>query len=201
MRQSGAFATKEVAVLSGLSEKAIRHEMARDIASPDRVRVGKATRRRMGPRDVYYLSLVAHLPVALRPEDRRDLYELVRRRRRESGRWQASPGRLCLHGDIDIVIDTSGIRHQLARRLRDYRHGRRRIVSDPNVVGGEPVFVGSRIPVRHIGMLAEKGVPAVEILEDYPSLGVRDVAFARLFVALRPDPGRPRKPLEVRRSA
>jgi hypothetical protein len=43
-------------------------------------------------------------------------------------------------------------------------------------------------------------VPVAEILEDYPALDEEDVAFARLFVELRPDPGRPRRPLAFARA-
>jgi hypothetical protein len=55
--------------------------------------------------------------------------------------------------------------------------------------------------VRHIGLLARRGTPVAEILDDYPALDADDVAFARLFVELRPDPGRPRKALAFVRAA
>jgi len=200
MRTNERFSTKEAAVLAGLSEKAIRHEMARDIARPESVRVGKVMRRSMDARDIYYLSLVSSLPVALKPEDRRDLYALIRRRLSKRGRWESTIRRLRLRGDVGIEIDSAKVRRDVDRRVTVFLRGRRRVMSDPKVVGGAPIFTGTRIPVRHVGLLAKKAIPVKEILEDYPALDGRDVEFARLFVELRPDPGRPRKALELRRT-
>ena len=72
---------------------------------------------------------------------------------------------------------------------------RPRVTSRPDTVGADPVFVGTRIPVRHIGLLAKKGVPLAEILEDYPAISESDVAFAREFVDSHPAPARADKPI------
>ena len=71
-----------------------------------------------------------------------------------------------------------------------------RVTSRPDVVGGDLVFEGTRIPVRHIGLLARKGVSVAEILEDYPALSESDVAFARRFVDSEPAPTRAEKPIK-----
>jgi uncharacterized protein (DUF433 family) len=68
-----------------------------------------------------------------------------------------------------------------------------RIERDPDRMGGAPVFRGTRIPVRHIGLMANAGVPMEEILEDYPELDKEDIEFARLFVEANPLMGRPSK--------
>jgi uncharacterized protein (DUF433 family) len=70
-----------------------------------------------------------------------------------------------------------------------------RVVSDPKILGGEPVFAGSRLSVRHIG-----GLPASEragILEDYPYLSENDIHFARVFSRAYPRLGRPRESSEA----
>lgn len=54
----------------------------------------------------------------------------------------------------------------------------KRIVSDPKILSGAPVFRGTRIPLEHITGLCRKGVPASEIAEDYPSLSQEDIAYA-----------------------
>ncbi len=196
-----AFSPKEAAILAGISEKTLRHEISRGIAVPRNSRVGKSARRRMDANDVLYLSLVAASPVAFRPEDRRDLYALIRRKLLKRGRWAATARRLRLHGDVDVEIDIGKVKSAVERRVKLYHRGRRRVVSDPGVVSGEPVFAGTRIPVRHIGLLAAKGTATAEIEEDYPALDRADIEFARLFAQLRPDPGRPRKALEFRRKS
>jgi uncharacterized protein (DUF433 family) len=191
----GGFSLKEAAVLADISEKAIRHELAREIATPARHPVGASVRRRLDEHDILYLNLLAALPVSLAVADRRDLYAMIARRLPAKGRWLRNGDRLTLIGAVPVEIDASELRRRLAARLRLYRRGRARLVARRDLVGGEPVFEGTRVPVRHIGLLARKGVPVTEILEDYPALDENDIAFARLFAELRPDPGRPRKSL------
>ncbi len=47
-----------------------------------------------------------------------------------------------------------------------------RIVSDRNVMGGEPVVRGTRVPAKTIVAYLQAGHTAQEIFEDYPSLPV-----------------------------
>ena len=55
------------------------------------------------------------------------------------------------------------------------------IIRNQNILGGEPVFRGTRIPVQHVASLFRKGALEQEIVEDFPSLSERDLAYARLF--------------------
>ena len=60
---------------------------------------------------------------------------------------------------------------------------RERIVRDPRVVGGEPVFKGTRVTLRTVlGSLAEGATPA-QILTDFPTLSEEDVRAAIAFAA------------------
>ena len=61
-----------------------------------------------------------------------------------------------------------------------------------DILGGEPVFVGSRLAVRHVGGMLAQGTDLSEVQEDYPYLTERDIEFARLYVAAYPRMGRPR---------
>lgn len=58
-----------------------------------------------------------------------------------------------------------------------------RIVINPNILGGEPVFRGSRLSVRHIGLSAARE-PISTVREDYPYLSSDDVRFAIQYAAL-----------------
>ncbi|HVV48761.1 MAG TPA: DUF433 domain-containing protein [Polyangia bacterium] len=69
----------------------------------------------------------------------------------------------------------------------------RRVSSDPAVLGGEPVFRGSRLSVRRIGEAAELAGAVGELLEDYSYLKPEDIEFARRFVRAYPRVGRPRE--------
>jgi len=60
---------------------------------------------------------------------------------------------------------------------------RERIVSAPDVLGGEPVFRGTRLPLQHVASLFRKGVPEKEIADDFPSLSARDLDTPACFPA------------------
>jgi uncharacterized protein (DUF433 family) len=49
--------------------------------------------------------------------------------------------------------------------------------SDPEILGGTPVFVGTRVPVRTLLDYLEAGDSLNEFLEDFPSV-TRDQAMA-----------------------
>jgi uncharacterized protein (DUF433 family) len=54
--------------------------------------------------------------------------------------------------------------------------------SDPDILGGTPVFIGTRVPVRTLLEYLEAGDSLDEFLEDFPSVG-RQKAVAVLELA------------------
>ena len=54
--------------------------------------------------------------------------------------------------------------------------------SDPEILGGTPVFVGTRVPVKSLYDHLKAGVSLDEFLEDFPSVG-REQAVAALEMA------------------
>lgn len=54
--------------------------------------------------------------------------------------------------------------------------------SDPNILGGTPVFVGTRVPVRTLLDYLEAGDSLHDFLEDFPSV-TRVQAVAALELA------------------
>ena len=54
--------------------------------------------------------------------------------------------------------------------------------SDPDILGGTPVFVGTRVPVRNLIDYLEAGDSLNEFLEDFPSV-TREQATAALELA------------------
>ncbi len=53
------------------------------------------------------------------------------------------------------------------------------IVKDPNVLGGEPVFSGTRVPFKVLTDYLEGGDTLDQFLEQYPSVG-RELAIAAI---------------------
>ena len=46
-----------------------------------------------------------------------------------------------------------------------------RVISDPEILGGTPVFIGTRVPVRILFEHLEAGDSIEVFLEDFPSVG------------------------------
>jgi uncharacterized protein (DUF433 family) len=57
--------------------------------------------------------------------------------------------------------------------------------SDPEILGGTPVFIGTRVPVRILLDYLEGGDPLEEFLDNYPSVS-REQAVGFLEEAGRP---------------
>ena len=44
------------------------------------------------------------------------------------------------------------------------------VISDPDILGGTPVFIGTRVPIRILFEHLEAGDPLEVFLEDFPSV-------------------------------
>jgi uncharacterized protein (DUF433 family) len=53
------------------------------------------------------------------------------------------------------------------------------IIKDPNILGGEPVFRGTRVPFKVLIDYLEGGDTLDQFLEEYPSVG-RQLAIAAI---------------------
>jgi len=67
-----------------------------------------------------------------------------------------------------------------ANKPGDYRE---RILRDPAVCGGEPVFKGTRVTLRTVLASLAAGDAPEEILADFPSLKPEDIRAAIAFAA------------------
>lgn len=192
------FSPKEAAAIAGVPEPMVRKAIESRILRPRKVETGRSPRYRLAIREMLYVKLLAEMPLALDKEDKADLRALVERRRDRAGRWQAEGGDYVVRtGDLTLRVEIGPLRAALAHNLLAFRRGRRRIVSDPAILSGEPVFEGTRIPLAHIAGLIAKGVSPAEIAEDYPALDAGDLGYAALHSRIKRDPGRPRKPLQI----
>ena len=60
--------------------------------------------------------------------------------------------------------------------IKDY------ISIDPEILGGQPVFAGTRVPIETLFMHLEKGISLNDFLEDFPSV-TKEKAVAVLEIA------------------
>jgi uncharacterized protein (DUF433 family) len=63
---------------------------------------------------------------------------------------------------------------------------RQLIASDPDIMGGEPVFCGTRVPVHLIAAQLGQGATEAELLEGYPRLTAEMIRLAPIYAAAHP---------------
>lgn len=115
------------------------------------------------------------------------------RRKRLFAAIDENPEADTIRADDYLIVDVGRAREHLAARGEALREADKIIHSVKGVVGGEPVFKGTRVPVRTIAAMKLQGAATDEIIEGYPALTTRMVDLAEIWVAAHPARGRPRK--------
>ena len=177
------FTPTEAAVLTGLPLKAVNNAIDRKtvatVAGDD---AGRPTRL-LDARALVSLTLERRLADRIAPELRRKAFDAL----------TASPRNVVsIEGGL-LKIDLREPRRELAISLRALRRARRLVLSDPDIMGGDPVFRGTRVPVHMIAELMARGAPEAELLESYPRLTAEMIRLAPIYAAAYPLRGRPRK--------
>jgi uncharacterized protein (DUF433 family) len=76
--------------------------------------------------------------------------------------WRGSRSKICLSTLKDCTMKKTSVVH-----------------SDPDILGGTPVFVGTRVPVQALIDYIEGGHSLEEFLDDFPTV-TREIAVAAL---------------------
>src|SRR5262245_3592593 len=175
------FTPTEAAVLTGLSLKAVNNAIDKKIVSAVPAEEGG---RLLDARALVSLSIERRLSAGIAtPELRRKVFDAL------AG---APRSLLSLEGGL-IKIDLRQPRRELAASLRALRRARRLVVTDPEILGGDPVFRGTRVPVHLIAELVAQGSKPAELIESYPRLTTEMIRLAPVYAAAYPLRGRPRK--------
>ena len=175
------FTPPEAAVLTGLSLKAVNNAIDRNTveAVP-----GEEGRRMLDARALVSLSIERRLSASIAtPELRRKVFDALSDGPRNV---------VSLEGGL-IKIDLREPRRDLAASMRDLRRARRVVVSDPEILGGDPVFRGTRVPVHLIAELVAQGSKPAELMESYPQLTAEMIRLAPVYAAAYPLRGPKRK--------
>ena len=195
------FSLREAAAIAEIPESTIRTAIEKRSIAPHSSRVGKTIRYEFDLNELLFIKLLSEFPFPLPKEDKLSLRRLLDKPSGSSGRWRTRGHDLLVkQGELSLSVHFRPLRKQLVRNAGLYRKGLDRIVSTPDILSGEPVFKGTRIPLEHIAGLFRKGISEAEIREDYPTLSALDLAFASIHARMGPPPGRPGKPLHFRRA-
>jgi uncharacterized protein (DUF433 family) len=175
------FTPTEAAVLTGLSLKAVNNAIDKNTISPV---AGKEGGRLLDARALMSLSIERRLSAAIAtPELRRKVFDALA---------EAPRNAVSLEGGL-IKIDLREPRRELAASMRNLRRARRLVVSDPEILGGDPVFRGTRVPVHLIAELLAQGSKPAELIKSYPRLNDEMIRLAPIYAAAYPLRGRPRR--------
>ena len=167
--------------MTGLSVKAI-NKAIEDAAVPVRtVRAGRGRRRYVPYESLVCLQLHAEGLDQLPLRVRKEVFRRVLRKPQE---------RRLRYTDA-LIIDVGGARMKLNSKRRELERTATMIHSDPEVMGGTPVFRGTRIPVYLVADMIERETALDEILDGYPSLTREMAEYARIYAATHPKRGRP----------
>ena len=195
------FSVNQAAAIAEVPSDTIRTALEkRSVAPSFKKKSGKAVRYLFSVGDVLFLKVLVDFPFPLSKADKQSLARILSRGDRRAARWSREGSDLIYRsGDMQVSVKCKLFRQTVARNLAAYRWGRRRIVSSTEILGGEPVFRGTRVPLQHVASLYRKGVSEREIAEDFPTLSDRDLAYARLVARFGEKPGRPKKRLVFNR--
>ena len=175
------FTPTEAAVLTGLPLKAVNNAIDKKTISAV---PGEEGGRLLDARALVSLSIERRLSDRIAtPELRRKVFDALA---------DAPRNVVSLEGGL-LKIDLREPRRELAASLRDLRRARRLVVSDPEILGGDPVFRGTRVPVHLIAELVAQGAKPAELIEGYPRLTAEMIRLAPVYAAAYPLRGRPRK--------
>jgi len=180
--ENALFTPTEAAVLTRLSVKAVNNAIDRKtVPTVAGSRAGYATRL-LDLRALMSLALERRLVDRLVPEARREVFDAVAAAPRN---WVSLKGGF-------LMIDLREPRQELANSLRILRRARDAVMSDPDIMGGDPVFRGTRVPVHSIAALLGQGQTEAALQHDHPRLTAEMVRLAPIYAAAYPLRGRRR---------
>jgi uncharacterized protein (DUF433 family) len=109
--------------------------------------------------------------------------------------WLKTPVKI---NDWEVVLNNLKVElgmyaTQAQQRLEMVMRAESMVIEDREILNGEPVFKGTRVPVRTIAAWIEKGIDARMIQESYPSVTDDMLKLAPVFVRTNPRRGRPPK--------
>ena len=174
------FTPTEAAVLTGLTLKAVNNAIDKKTVAAV---AGEEGGRLLDARALVSLALERRLADRVAPELRRQVFDAL----------AGSPRNVVsLEGGL-VKIDLREPRRELATSLRELRRARRLVVSDPEIMGGDPVFRGTRVPVHLVAELVAQGSKSAELIDSYPRLTAEMIRLAPVYAAAYPLRGRPRR--------
>lgn len=162
-----ALTSTEAAALTGLDERAVRKDVEHgilDAGSPPR----------FAEVALVYFRACASFTFHLGAQDRKRLYGNIADAL-EAGRVSQDLG-------PGWTLDVAAVAADLRHRVAEFEAWREALVTRDDILGGEPVFPGSRLAVRHEGEMLARGAYSDAVLLEFS----RDVVAAAMDRSMPP---------------
>jgi uncharacterized protein (DUF433 family) len=183
----------QAAAVTGLPLAAVHKAIDNRLIRPRSARSGATVRRLLTKEQLIYLQLEAEGLRLLPVETRREIAESIQR--------SPNTDLMAIGNGTALFVEFKAARRKVESQLKQLAHIEEMVVSDPEIMGGAPVFKGTRIPVDLVADMLAQGATAEEILEGYPTLSKEKIAIAPLYMRAFPRRGRPsRRPWQRKKA-
>lgn len=182
------FTPAEAGAVSGLKLKAVHNAIDKRIVGPTVrkqayvVYTKPVGRRLLTAEDLVRLRVWRGVGDSLSAERRTRLFEKI----------EAEPTAKMVKADDLLIVDVAEARKQVDRGVRELAAADALVAKDKAILGGEPVFKGTRIPVYGVAAMLDAGASPDDLLDGYPKLTARMLDLARIWASAHPRRGRPK---------
>ncbi len=182
----------QAAAVTGLPLTAVHKAIDSRLIRPRSARSGATLRRLLTKEQLIYLQLESEGLRLLPVGTRREIADSIQR--------SPKTEKLPVANGAALLVEIGTARRKVEDQLKHLAHIEEMVVSDPEIMRGTPVFKGTRIPVDLVADMMSQGATVEEILEGYPTLTMKKIAIAPLYMCAFPRRGRPsRRPWQTKR--
>jgi uncharacterized protein (DUF433 family) len=183
----------QAAAVTGLPLAAVHKAIDSRLIRPRIARAGATVRRLLNKEQLIFLRLEAEGLRLLPVGTRREIAGLIQR----SPKTEELP----VANGTALLIEIGPARRKVESQLKQLARIEGMVASDPDIMGGTPVFKGTRIPVDLVADMLAQGATVDEMLEGYPTLSKEKIAIAPLYMRAFPRRGRPsRRPWQRKKA-
>ncbi len=131
---------------------------------------------------------------------RRDIVEELAKRVQDLPRHRDVLALLVMPTEVNWKVARKTVEIDISRyvtesfvRAKEVDEAEALVAEDPDVMGGMPCFAGTRVPIEIVLGSLDEGMSQDEVRESYSFLTDAHVASARVYAAVHPRRGRPRR--------
>jgi uncharacterized protein (DUF433 family) len=153
-------------------------------------------RRTLTPLGCVMASFYFHEAENLTADFRKRVLTVLSRRRESRQDESVFNPQSASDWDIEVgsfLVHFGGHAEETSRRMASLAKSESLVECDPSIFDGEPVFKGTRVPVRTIAAWVAEGADRERVREAYPHLTDDMFAAAPIWAKTHPVRGRPRK--------